>query len=179
MTSTDKWTNQKQKKQIIESFLFPKTPGQVQRELSIKKFSLQPFLKRRLLHCLCPQNSKGRLYVSTNKARKILGQPEIKEGFMSDMELNGWIMASPRQRYVIVTTMAQCGGKRTSEEIRIKASRQNPCLSRISTKSILKELNGKGLVETEMGNDRRRYYWLSDNGQSIVEHLKRINGQDR
>lgn len=178
MTSTDKWTNQQQTKQILKSFSLPKTPTQVQHDLSINKFSLQPFLKRRLLKCLCPQNTKGRLYISTNRARKILNLPRTKIKSKDNLNLIGWIIASPRQRYVVLMTMTKYPGKRTSENIRIKAAKLNPCLSRISTKSILKELTDYGLVETEMGDDRRRYYWLSDQGNIAGENLKTINGQD-
>ena len=35
-------------------------------------------------------------------------------------------------------------------------------------KDILKELANKKLVETEMGEDRRRYYWINEKGKSLV-----------
>ena len=61
--------------------------------------------------------------------------------------------------------------KRTSEEIRKRTYTLNPCLSRISTKGILNELANKGLVETELGNDRRRYYWINKDGKLLARDL--------
>tara|TARA_B100000614_G_scaffold254552_1_gene270049 strand:+ start:1449 stop:1988 length:540 start_codon:yes stop_codon:yes gene_type:complete len=162
------WTNQSNTKSILISFSSPKTPTQVQRELGIKKFNLKPFLKRKLLSCLCPGNSKGRLYVTTNKAKRILGLPIQPSGINQNAKLIGWIFASPRQRLVVLKTMNRYSRKMTSEQIRIRSGKLNPCLSRISTKSILKELIQKGLVETEMGDDRRRYYWLSEFGNETM-----------
>ena len=86
-------------------------------------------------------------------------------------KLRGFIMASPRQRYVVLKTLSLNSIKRTSEEIRKKSSDLNPCLSRISTKSILQELINKGLVETEMGRDRRRYYWINEEGKLLASDL--------
>ena len=81
-------------------------------------------------------------------------------------------MASPRQRLVVLKTMAAYPQKMTSEQIRIRSVKLNPCLSRISTKTILKELIQKELVETEMGNDRRRYYWLNGDEQWTMAGFK-------
>lgn len=145
------WVNRPQNKQILFSFSVPKTPAQAQRELNIEKFNLKPFLKRGLMECLNPEGHKGKLYVLTNKARGLIKIPISTSGDKKNYNLIGWILASPRQRYVVLKTLSLNSVKRTSEEIRIKSSNLNPCLSRISTKSILKELMDKELVETEMG----------------------------
>ena len=84
----------------------------------------------------------------------------------------GWIIASPRQRYVILKTMAIDTVKRTSEHIRKRALALNRHLTRISTKEILKELIGEYLIETELAETRRRYYWISENGKSIYKGIE-------
>ena len=87
-------------------------------------------------------------------------------------DLIGWIISSPKQRAVVLKTLAQNSAKRTSEEVRLKSTNLNPCLSRISTKSILRELIEKGLVETEMGIDRKRYYWITKKGRSLTSEFQ-------
>lgn len=165
------WINRPQNNKILFSFSVPKTPTQVKNELGISKFSLKPFLKRELMECLNPEKYKGRLYILTNKARALLKMPIPVPRNKKDYALIGWILASPRQRYVVLKTLSLNSVKRTSEEIRLKSSNLNPCLSRISTKSILKELMDKELVETEMGADRRRYYWINEDGKSVASEF--------
>ena len=77
-------------------------------------------------------------------------------------------MASPRQRFIVLNAVDS--KKRTSEEIRERASGLNSNLSRISTKGILKELIGKGLIETEM-SEKKRYYWISEKGRLLVKDM--------
>ncbi len=62
--------------------------------------------------------------------------------------------------------------KRTSEDIRIRTSKYNPHLTRISTKQILKELISKGLIETERIG-RKRYYWLGKKGCMLLSNIMR------
>jgi len=63
------------------------------------------------------------------------------------------------------------GLKRTSENIRERASKYNPHLSRISTKGILKELIKRDLVQSKM-TEGKRYYWISEKGRLIRGRLK-------
>lgn len=165
------WIGQPKNKQILESFSVPKTPAQVQKELHIKKFSLKPFLKRRLIKCLNPETHKGRLYILTNKSRELLNIPNHKCCGKNNYDLIGWVLASPKQRYVILKTLARDSVRRTSEDIRKRSSSLNPCLSRISTKAILKELISMEFADSEMGEDRRRYYWVSEKGRLVANNL--------
>ena len=165
------WRSRLKNKQILFSFSTPKTPTQIKNELDVGKFNLKPYLKRGLIECLNPEGHKGKLYVLTNKARKLLKISTQTQKNKKDYDLIGWILASPRQRYVVLKTLSLNPVRRTSEEIRIKSSNLNPRLSRISTKSILKELINKGLVESEMGVDRKRYYWVSEEGVMIFKNL--------
>ncbi len=166
------WINRPTNKTILSSFSVPKTPTRVKNELCVGKFNLKPFVKRRLLKCLNPDGQKGKLYVLTNKAGKLLKIPPLTKRNQKDyFLLIGWILASPRQRYVVLKTLSLNSEKRTSEDIRLRSKNINPCLSRISTKSILKELRSMGLVETEMGTDRRRYYWITEKGRLLATDL--------
>ena len=165
------WMNIPSNKRILFSFANPKTPTQVKNELGINKFSLKPFLKRELIECLNPESYKGRLCILTNKARKALKIPRSEGRNNKDYDLMGYIVASPRQRSVVLKTLSLNPGQRTSEEIRLKSSSLNPCLSRISTKSVLEELVNKGLVETEKGRDGKRYYWINEEGKSLASEL--------
>ncbi len=61
--------------------------------------------------------------------------------------------------------------KRTSEQIRERASQLNPCLSRTSTKDILKELISRDLIKTEM-LERKRYYWIIELGIKLKKQLE-------
>lgn len=168
------WINRPKNIQLLSSFSVPKTPTQVKNELCIAKFNLKPYLKRGTIKCLNPEGHKGKLYVLTNKARKLLKISIPAQKIKKDYDLIGWISASPRQRYVVLKTLSLSSVRRTSEEIRIRSSNLNPCLSRISTKSILKELINKDLVETEMGEDRRRYYWVNEEGKSLADDLPQL-----
>ena len=165
------WINRPKNKQLLFSFSLPNTPTQVKNELDIAKFNLKPFLKRGLIKCLNPKGHKGKLYVLTNKTKRLLEISTPAQNNKKDYDLIGWILASPRQKYVVLKTLSLNSARRTSEEIRIKSSNLNPCLARISTKSILKELINKKLVETEMGEDRRRYYWINGKGKNIFEDM--------
>jgi predicted transcriptional regulator len=152
---------------ILSEFSVPKTPSQVRKKLGIKKFNLKPYLKRGLLKCLNPEGRKGKLYVHTRRTKRLLKIPISVQNTEIDYALMGWIQASPRQRCVVLKTLFHNSAKHTSEAIRIKSAALNPCLSRISTKRILKELINKKLAETEMGKDRKRYYWATDKGKSL------------
>lgn len=165
------WANRPKNNRILSSFSLPKTPAQVKNELGIRKFKLRPFLDKELLKCLTPERKKGRLYVLTEYAKKSLKiyMPAVTSP--RDYALLGWILASPKQRYVVLNTLSTNWERRTSEEIRVKSTNSNPRLSRISTKSILKELIKHGLVETEIGTDRRRYYWITEKGKLLVNNL--------
>jgi predicted transcriptional regulator len=166
-----RWVSQKKNKKILNSFSIPKTPTEVKNELCIGKFNLKPHLKRGLIKCLNPKGYKGRLYVLTKKARRLLKLPAWMKGHKINYDLIGWILASPKQRYVVLKTLAMNSIRLTSEDIRFKSSNLNPCLSRISTKNILKELINKGLAETEMGNNLKRYYWINEDGKLFASEL--------
>ena len=169
------WLQQPKVKEILISFLFPRTPGQVEKKLGMKKLKLKPFLEKHLIKTLNQNARKGRLYILTNKAKKFLQLSDSIKSRDVSWDIIGWIMASPRQRHVVLKAMDSV--KRTSENIRIRASRYNSNLTRISTKQILKELIGKGLIDTEM-KGRKRYYWLSEKGKDFViavEKLERKN----
>ena len=169
------WLQQPKVKRILLSFSIPKTPKQVEKEIGIKKLKLKPFLEKKLIESLNPEASKGRLYVLTGKAKRLLKLSYLRKDRQKDWDIIGWIIASPRQRLVVIKTFDFV--KRTSENIRIRVSRYNSHLTRISTKQILKGLISKRLIETEM-NGRKRYYWLSEKGNDIViaiEKLERKN----
>ncbi|MBW2174049.1 MAG: hypothetical protein JRF64_05285 [Deltaproteobacteria bacterium] len=129
---------------------------------------MRPFVEKGLLKPLNPVARKGRLFIATGKARKLVGLPALKGGIDKDWDLIGWVKASPRQRLVILKAMDSA--KRSSEEIRERASRSNPSLTRISVKGILKELIEEGLVESEL-TERKRYYWTTENGRMMREDL--------
>ena len=158
------WIHQPKVNQILLSFSVPKTPKQVEKEFGIKKLKLKTFLEKHLLECLNPEARKSRFYIMTNKARRLLKLTVSKKEGKKDWDLIGWIMASPKQRFVILKMVDS--KKRTSEEIRERASGLNPHLTRISTKGILKELIGKGRIETEM-SEKKRYYWISEKGKLL------------
>ena len=160
------WIHQPKVNQILLSFSVPKTPKQVEKELGITKLKLKPFLEKHLLECLNPEARKSRFYIMTNKARRLFKLTVSKKEGKKDWDLIGWIMASPKQRLVVLKAVALDSAKRTSEEIRERASGVNPHLTRISTKGILKELIGKDLIETEM-NEKKRYYWISEKGKLL------------
>lgn len=171
MKSATEWLNQPQTKQVLSSFSAPATPKQVEKTLGMKKLKLAPFQQKGLIRPLNPNAQKGRLYILTDKARQLLHLPENNKETKVAWDIVGWTLASPRQRHVILKTVARDPLKRTSEDIRRRSSSLNPNLARISTKETLKELISKGLVETEKGNDHRRYYWINNRGKSILETI--------
>jgi DNA-binding PadR family transcriptional regulator len=170
----DGWICRLNNKKILYSFSLPKTPTQVKNEFNIQKFSLKPYLKRGLLKCLNIDGKKGRLYVLTNRARNIFKIPMPTERKQIDYDLIGWILASPKQRYVVLKRLSLNSSKCSSEEIRSKSSHLNLCLTRISTKAILRELIDKELVETEMGRNNRRYYWINEDGKALAGDIQSI-----
>ena len=159
--------------QILMAFSMPKTPGWVEQELGIKKLKVGAFLEKGLIQCLNPMARKGRLYVLTSKAKKLLRLQASSRAGNKNWFLIGYVMSSPRQKTVVLKTVHSVKVKMTSEEIRERASRLNPHLSRISTKGILKELVSRGLIETEM-NERKRYYWITEKGRLIVDDVGRL-----
>lgn len=165
------WLNSPRVKQILLVFSAPKTPKQAQLELSVRKIKLISFLENNLLKCLNPEARKGRFYVLSGKARKQLNLSVSKNDTDQNWELIGWIIASPRQRLAILRVMDN--RKFTSEELRARATQFNTHMTRISTKSILKELMEKHLVDTET-IERLRFYWLTAYGIKIKNELAAI-----
>lgn len=166
-----KWLHQPQTKKVLLSFASPATPRQVEKQLGIKKLKLTPFLKKGLIISLNPTARKGRLYILTDKARQLLFLPEYNTETKTRWNAVGFVLASPRQRHVLLKTMGRDSIKRTSEHIRKRAANLNPRLSRISTKEILKELISQRLVETEIGDDHRRYYWINKKGRAVIQTI--------
>ncbi len=185
------WISRKKNVKILEAFQFPTTPRQAEKLLGIKKITLRPFLKNRLLRLLNTGAVKGRFYVTTSKARRLLNLPLFKSRIRSDWCIVGWILASPRQRTIILKVLNSV--KRTSDEIMRKALKFNNSVTRISTKTILSELIGKGLVETELkpklrriirgcpiyGKKLRRFYWLSGKGKVAQKDVESVLKEGR
>ena len=165
------WVNRKRIRQILCAFSIPKTPRKVETELRIKKLKIKPYIHKGLLKILNPKARKGRLYLLTDKAKKILGLSVGRNIENKDWDLIGQILASPKQKLVVLKVLDS--GKRSSEEIRGRAVKFNPHLSRISTKQILNELITEVLVISEM-KDRKRYYWISEKGKKTLEDLESI-----
>lgn len=163
------WIVRPEIRQILLSFSVPKTPGRVEKELGIKKLKLRPFLDKSLLQCLNPEARKGRFYILTSKARMLLKLCGSKKDSDKNWGLIGWVIASAMQRAVILKFVDSI--ERTSEEIRMRASQQNPHLSRTSTKGILKELVKEGLVENRIIK-RKKYYWISNKGVFLKSQLE-------
>lgn len=160
--------NNPRTRQILLAFSYPKTPKQVQIELSIRKIKLKPFFDKHLLKCLNPGCRKGRFYIITETTREIL-QPNCPECSLDkDWEIIGWVIASPRQRLVALRSVDE--RKLCSEEVRMRSTQFNCHISRPSMKNILKELIQKHLVDTEMFM-RERFYWISNYGQEIKDEL--------
>ncbi len=164
------WIQQPKVRETLIYFSVPRTPRKAEKELGIKKLKMKPFLKKGILECLNPEARKSRYYVLTNMGRRFLNLPVSRKERGKDWPILGWVMASQRQRSVVLQTIAMDLSKRTSEEIRRRASRLNPHLTRMSTKTILNERITKGLVETEM-NGVYRNYWLSEKGKTIARAL--------
>jgi predicted transcriptional regulator len=168
MRSIVDWTAQPKIKQILLLFSTPRTPSQVEKALGIKKLKMKPFLENNLVEILNPAARKGRLYRITNTARRQLDVSGFDKQGGRNYELMGWIISSPKQRMVILKVLD--GIQRTSENIRERASKHNPHLSRISTKGILKELIKKGLVKSKM-IEKKRYYWITEKGRVVREMM--------
>jgi DNA-binding MarR family transcriptional regulator len=177
MKEIQKWLDQPRTKEILLPFAVPSTPRQVELSLGLKKLKLAPFLQKGLIKPLNPNAKKGRLYILTDKARQLLYLAENKKETKVDWELIGWTRASPRQRLAVLKTVARDTTKRTSENIRRRSSNLNPNLTRISTKETLKELISKDLIATEKGDDRRRYYWITPKGKSVISTIG-LNSQE-
>lgn len=165
------WIDQPNIKQILLAFLVPKTPRQAEIELEINKIKLKPFIDNELIELLNPESKKGKLYIMTNNARLLLGLGVFNKHSINNWDIIGWLLASPKQRLSVLKSMDLI--KRNSEDIRLRASRYNPYLTRISTKQILKELLSYNLVETEMVG-RKRYYWLGSTGYILVNDISII-----
>ena len=154
---------------ILLAFQIPKTPKNIEKRFGIKKLKTKQFAQNGLLECLNPEAQKGRLYILTKKARRILNLP-YGQNVPEDANLIGWVFASPKQRLALLQTIAIDPLKRTSENLRRRAAKLNPRMTRISTKSILKELISKGLVETEKVKNFR-IYWISKKGKTLIDEI--------
>lgn len=158
---------------ILESFSTPQTPAQIEKKLSIKKLKTVPFLEAGLLKCLTPDTKKGRIYVLSENARKFFKLPDIQEKIRTGWGLVGWVAASPRQRWVLLKTIAVDSRRWFSEDLRKRAAKYNPRMTRVSTKEVLNELVSKGLVETKL-DDGKRFYWVSELGRSLYLDISEI-----
>ena len=170
----DDWINNSRRNGILQSFNFPKTPKQVRNELRIKRFNLDPFIQRNLIKCLTPELCRGRIYVLTNKARKLMNLPSYKINIEKDWNTIGWIKVSQKERAVVLKIMAINSIKLYSEEIRERCKPLNPCLSRSSAKDIIKDLIKRGLVESEIKDDLKKLYWLSAKGKQIASDISSL-----
>jgi hypothetical protein len=169
MKSIVDWMAQPKIQQILLLFSSLKTPRQVEKALGIRKLKMKPFVEKKLIEILNPEARKGRLYIITDKAKSQLNVSVFDKKGGRNFKLIGWIVSSPRQRLVILKVMD--GLKRTSENIRERASKYNPHLSRISTKGILKDFIKRDLVQSKM-TEGKRYYWISEKGRLIRGRLK-------
>lgn len=167
------WMYQPRTCDILISLSYPNTPRIIEKKYGIKKLKLSPYISNGILRCLNPCSRKGRLYVLSEKARKSLSLSNFETDDQMDWDLFGWIIASPKQRFIVLKTVAMDFAKRTSENIRQRASTLNPCLTRISTKTILKELIEKTLVMSEMV-DRKRYHWISGKGKDLWGNIEKL-----
>ena len=161
---------------VLREFQQPCCPRSVERKLDLKKLRTTELSQRGLLRCLNPQAKKGRLFILTQKGRECLdkGKPlSLDPSLRVDQHTLGWVMASPKQRLALLRTLGIDSVKRTSENLRKRAARFNPKLTRISTKDILKGLVAENLVETEK-NKNRRFYWLSKKGVAVLEVIRAI-----
>jgi hypothetical protein len=162
-----KWISQLKNKDILLAFSAPNIPARVEKELCIKKLKLRPFLDKKLLEPLNPKAKKGRFYILSDRARKLLKVPKCRN-MDKNWNLIGWLISSPRQRLAILRVMDE--GKRNSEIIRARATQFNVRMTRVSAKGILKELIARGLVETEI-NERKRLYWLNELGINMKHQV--------
>jgi len=162
---------------ILLSFSTPKTPTQVEKDLGIKKLKLKGLVDKGLLEPLNPEAKKGRFYVLTEKGRRVVELSHPAGHTNKDWELMSWVMASPRQRLVVLRSLDSA--RRTSENIRMRSSRLNPHLTRISTKAVLNELFGRRLIDTQLIG-QKRYYWINEKGKSLIKdlNLSLVNSND-
>ena len=154
-------------KRILLTFSLPCTPKTAMRILCLKKIKFNLFIKEGLLKCLNPEEKIARFYALTEKARELLSLPKSC-GENKEWKIIGWILASPRQRLVVLRSANE--QKLTSEEIRARATQLNARLTRISTKNILNELIKKHLVDAEM-LERMKFYCLNSYGIKIKQEL--------
>jgi len=164
------WLDKTRTKKILRAFYVPVTPKHAFEKLGTSRFKLKPLLQKSLITCLNPDATKGRLFQLTETGRKIVGmdQCSVKE---KDWQLIGWLFASPRQRLTLLKYLDSV--KRTSEELRRRAIKSNPCLSRVSTKAVLRELISKGMVNSMLSKGKR-YYWITDEGSKILADSDKI-----
>jgi DNA-binding PadR family transcriptional regulator len=178
------WLSQSKIKNTLYSFSIPKTPRDVEKELNITRFNLKPLLKRNMIKCLDPESYKGRLYVLTKKARKLLQLPDSNIDLNKDWKLISNIKGSQKLKKIVLITISKKPVKRTSDEL-LKENDLNH-MHRITIKNTLNSLIKKGLVETELTPDLRRifrgrkiytkklrrYYWISEKGKEVLQDLK-------
>jgi len=162
------WIEKRLNKQVLLAFSIPKTPRHVERKLLISKLNLKPFLEKGLLNSLNPEAKKGRFYIVTSKARRLLKLPCSKNDDDRDWGLIGWVISSPRQRLAVLRAVDL--QKLTSEEIRARTTQLNANISRTSIKGILKELLERNLIDTEV-LESIRFYWLNQQGMKIKQDL--------
>ncbi len=98
----NEWVMEPKPKEILISFSTPKTQSQIIKKHAITKYHLQRFLKQKLIKCLNPELYEGKLYVLTRRARNLLGISTLKKQENKNYELIGWILASPRQRLIVL-----------------------------------------------------------------------------
>ncbi len=154
-------------RQILLIFASPKTPRQAEKAYG-SKLKLKPFIQENFLECLNPNARKGRLYLVSKEVRKCfnLSYPETEN--CGNWEVMGWIVASPRQRLVIMRCVDE--RKLASEEIRMRATQFNANLTRPATKKTLSQLVQKHLLDSEV-LERIRFYWINEFGIKIKQEL--------
>ncbi len=157
--------------QILISFYIPTTPRYVEKELGILRLNMWAYVNRDLLVCLNPRAKRGRLYTLTEKGRKFVNLPPNRNNPGTDWYFIGWLVASPRQRTALLSVVDE--DERCSEELRIRASKHNQHLTRISTKAILHELANAQLISTRMAN-YIRYYRITEKGKRAMNFLESI-----
>jgi len=155
-------------KRILLAFSSPCTPKKARHQLCLKKITFKEYLKNKLLKCLTPDERNTKLYVLTDKARMLLGEPPSAIDLNKDWKCIGWLLASPRQRLVVLRSVDD--RKLCSEEVRMVATMLNCRISRPSMKDILKELVGRRLVDTEI-MEHVRFYWITDYGKKIKDEM--------
>lgn len=160
-------------KRILLALSTPRTVSQTAKLVGKKRIKLQHYVKKHWIAPLTSSHSKGRLYVLTEIGRKLLGVSTSLYPTDGDLELVSWLLASPKQRLALIKFVD--AKQRTSEEIRVRARRQNSHLTRISAKAILNELVDEGLVGTSVV-ERLRYYWITDGGKSALGQALEILG---